>query len=160
MVRSTKILAIMALCAGIAAPLPAAQQGIAPGTVMGTLTGTCSALIVAGVDRTAECKSNAINTAYKTGNSSFMFLMGDTVVSFFGRDTTAVGDQATIHVTRVFVNNGGKLDERQSSDVSGTCTYTNPHKGPVRVNCETTGTKGKYRAVFTSDGKMPEYLEL
>ena len=160
MVRIRGILALLGSCSAIAAPLPAAQQGIAPGTVMGTLTGTCSALIVAGVDRTAQCNATIINAAYKTGNGSFMFAMGDTVVSFFGRDSAAVGDQATIYLTKVFVNNGGKLDERQSSDVSGTCTYTNPHKGPVRVSCEAIGAKGKYRAVFTSNGKMPEYLEL
>jgi len=160
-VRTVRTMAMLALCAGVAAPLPAAaQQGIAPGTVIGMLSGTCSALIVGGEDRTAECKSTTINNAYKTGNSSFMFVMGDAIVSFFGRDTAAVGDQAVIHLTRVFVNNGGKVDERQSSDVSGTCTYTNPNKGPVRINCEANGTKGKFRAVFTSDGKPPEYLEL
>jgi hypothetical protein len=138
----------------------AQQRAIAPGAVMGTLTGTCSSLIVGGVDRTAQCSATIVNAAYKTGNGSFMFAMGDTVVSFFGRDSAAVGDQATIYLTKVFVNNGGKLDARQSSDVSGTCTYTNPHKGPVRLNCEATGAKGKYRAVFTSNGKMPEYIEL
>src|SRR5215210_3243976 len=137
-----------------------AQQGIAPGTVTGMLNGTCSALMVGGEDRTADCKATAINNAYPNGNGSFMFLMGDEIVSFFGRDTKAVGDQAVIHLTRVSVNNGGMVDQRRSSDVSGTCTYTNPNKGPVRITCEATGAKGRFRAVFTSDGRPPELIEL
>ena len=144
-----------------AAAAPAAQQGDVSGTTLAFLRGTCSALVVGGVDKTSECKASLINSAYKTGNSSFMFGLGDkAVVSFFGRDTAAVGDRATIHLMRVSVNVGGRMEDAMSSDVSGKCDYTNPYEGKAQIICEAEGKKGKFRAVFTSDGTPPHVIKL
>jgi len=152
--------AVLVACGSVA---PAAQQGVAAGTVVVTLTGTCSLLVVGGTDVTRQCNRTIINTAYPTGRSSFMFTYaGDMVVSFFGEDSAAIGDQATLQVEEIGVARG-KADgtaNRVAHAVRGACTYTNPYKGPSRIICNAAGKDGTYRAEFLSDGKPPEVLEL
>jgi len=157
--RRNWIAAVLVACGAAAG---AAQQGIAPGTVVVIMKGACSLLVVGGVDMTRQCNPTVINNAYPSGRSSFMFVYGDLVVSFFGEDSAAVGDQATLQVEEIGVARG-RADgsaSRVPHSVRGTCTYTNPYKGPSRIICSATGKEGSYRAEFPSDGKPPEALEL
>jgi hypothetical protein len=136
-----------------------AQQGPA-GTILSFLHGSCVKLVIAGKDRSAECKPSLVNAAYPTGNSSFMFPVGDTaIVSFFGRDNAAVSDKSVIYLQRVTVRIGTEEDA-SSSDVQGTCTYTNPYVGPAQISCHADSPRGSYEAEFTSDGKAPESVKL
>ena len=89
-----------------------------------------------------------------------MFGVGDAVVvSFFGRDNPAIGGKSMIYLQRVTVRVGAKEDPA-SSDVQGTCTYTNPYAGPARISCQADGTEGQYKVDFISDGKAPDSLKL
>lgn len=139
------------------------QSGEAPGaagTILSFLHGSCSKLVIAGKDRTTDCKPSLVNAAYPTGNSSFMFPVGDAiVVSFFGRDNPAVGNRSMIYLQRVTVRSGPKEDSL-SSNVQGTCTYTNPYAGPARISCQADSPKGPYQVDFTSDGTAPHTVKL
>jgi hypothetical protein len=84
------------------------------------------------------------------------------MISFFGRDTPAVGDQATLYVDEVAVARG-KADgsaDRVPHAVRGTCVYSNPNAGRSRVTCRADGDGGRYAAEFLSDGEPPKILKL
>jgi len=84
------------------------------------------------------------------------------VVSFFGQDSVAVGDQATLQVDEIGVATGKEdgTAKRVPHAVHGTCTYTNPYKGASRITCRASGAGGNYAVDFVSDGQPPNVTRL
>src|SRR5262249_1643637 len=122
-----------------------------------------SRLVVGGADLTSQCKPSLINNAYASGRSSFMFGLGeDKMVSFFGVDSAAVGDQATLTVDEIGVATGHSdgTAQRVAHKVRGSCTYTNPYAGRSRISCSADGRDGHYAVEFVSDGQPPEVVQL
>ena len=109
-----------------------------------------------GLDQTEAIAVGAqlINIAYVSGESSFMIAVGDgNMVSFFGRDSTAVGNAATIAISRITATFG---DDTTSLSARGQCRYTNPYAGVSTVTCNATTARGlRYSLVFRSDGNPP-----
>lgn len=125
-----------------------------------TMDGACHELIAAGQDFGAACRPQVINAAYRTGMSSFAFMVADSaIVSFFGADSPMDGDKAVMKVTKVGLNllMG---DPPPMHDATGTCLYTNPYAGPALVKCEATLRDGsKFRATFVTDGSEPNITQ-
>ena len=157
------LLAAGATClAGPAAAKNNPGEGLS-GTKMAMMRGTCSLLVVGGKDLTSQCKPTLMNNAYRSGRSSFMFGVGDAVmVSFFGVDSQAVGDQATLAVDEIGIATGHAdgTARRIPHAVRGSCTYSNPYRGASRVSCVADGSDGHYAVEFLSDGQPPNVIEL
>ena len=119
-----------------------------------TLGGQCQSLVVANDNHNDVCGAQLINIAYVSGESSFMIAVGDgNMVSFFGRDSTAVGNAATIAISRITATFG---DDTTSLSARGQCRYTNPYAGVSTVTCNATTARGlRYSLVFRSDGNPP-----
>ena len=119
------------------------------------LHGTCSRLTTPDGDQTSSCGNDLTNTAFSSGNSSFIATIKDKAsVSFRGRDSAARGDVATIKLDTVILT-GTDVSQITSIKARGQCTYTNPNKGPVHVECEASTPRGKYELSFVSDGVWP-----
>jgi hypothetical protein len=155
-----KRLLISGLIALLVAEAVAAQSGGTPkGTILTSVSGSCTVLVLAGKDITPECGPVLVNVAYPTGASSFMFSIGGTaIVSFYGRDNPAIGDHAMIYLQRVTFKDSSS--ENPSSDVSGTCAYSNPFAGRALIECNADSKDGQFRAVFTTDGTAPKVERL
>jgi len=133
------------------------------GLKMAMMKGACTQLIVGGKDLTGQCKPSLINNAYRSGRSSFMFGLGeDKMVSFFGVDSQAMGDQAILTVDEIGVATGHSdgTAQRKAHKVKGSCTYTNPYAGPSRIHCAADGFDGHYAVEFVSDGRPPDVVQL
>lgn len=119
------------------------------------LHGTCSRLMTPDGDQTSSCGSDLTNMAFSSGNSSFIATVTDKgSVSFRGRDSAAQGDLATIKLDTIILT-GADVSNITSIKARGQCTYTNPNKWPVRVECEASTPRGKYELSFVSDGVWP-----
>ena len=120
-----------------------------------TLNGSCQSLVVANDNHNDVCGSRLINVAYVNGDSSFMIAVGDgNMVSFYGRDSSAVGNAATIAISRITASFG---DETTSDTARGQCRYTNPYAGMSTVTCSATTSRGlRYSLTFRSDGNPPQ----
>lgn len=153
--------AMYALAFGVlaAGSTAAAQTGPAarlPGVQAFTISGTCNRLVTPKGDQTPACDTALVNLAFTSGKSSFIATIRDEgSVSFFGRDSAAKGDIATIKLTTVIL--GGEDLKTKSVELSakGECTYTNPNKGPIHVDCAADTARGRYELSFVSDGVWP-----
>ncbi|MBX9859855.1 MAG: hypothetical protein K2Y20_09735 [Sphingomonas sp.] len=120
------------------------------------LSGSCKRLVTPEGDQTPLCDNELINLAFASGNSSFIATMkGKGGITFRGRDSAAKGDVATLKVSTILVT-GADVAPFVSLNAKGVCTYTNPNKGPVQVNCTANTDAGKYELSFVSDGTLPK----
>jgi len=125
------------------------------GVISTLVHGTCSSLVIAGNDMSAQCSPVLANVAYPGGGASFMFtLAGKAMISFFGKDTPAVGDHAMVYLQRFSFRD--PTTTNLSSEVSGVCKYGNPFAGPTLVICDADSKDGPFKAVFTTDGQQPQ----
>jgi hypothetical protein len=124
------------------------------GTSTYKINGTCNRLLSPEGDQTAECDKELINVAFPSGNSSFIATTRKGGVSFRGRDSAAKGDVATIRLTSVILTTDLSTPPVEIK-AKGQCTYTNPNKGPIHVDCSADTANGKYELSFVSDGVWP-----
>ncbi|MDH4743191.1 hypothetical protein OMP43_04080 [Sphingomonas sp. CBMAI 2297] len=120
------------------------------------MNGACNRLTTPEGDRTPECDKQLINIAFASGNSTFLATMeGKGSISFRGRDSAARGDVATIALRSVILTGTDLSSPPVEIKAKGQCTYTNPHKGPIQVECSANTAKGKYELSYVSDGVWP-----
>ena len=147
---------MIALLAAALALAPAPQDLSKVASISG-MNGTCGKLVLAGEDVTARCQGKLLNPAYSNDYSSFLVIVGDEkLVSFYGQDHAAVGNSATLTVTKITTTLIG--DEKPTPvmiDATGECSYTNPYAGPSHVECKATAGGKTYALSFVSDGKPP-----
>ena len=123
------------------------------------MNGKCHKFTFAGADATPLCEGKILNVAYPDGHSSFMFTLKDkALVSFYGLDTRAVGDKATLRIQKLTLN---LLMGTPStgSPAAGECSYTNPYAGPSLVQCRATVGARRFEATFVSNGEAPDLME-
>jgi hypothetical protein len=121
------------------------------------MKGKCGRLVIAGRDRTARCQEAIVNDAWKNGRSSFIFsAKGWGMVSFYGVDSKAVGDEAVLHLDTILITLEGPAPVARQIRATGRCTYTNPYTGPSRIHCAATAGGKRYEAAFVSDGTPPD----
>jgi len=121
-----------------------------------TLQGTCQKLVLpGGGDNTARCAGKIAHIAYRDGRSSFRIAVaGSILIGFYGNEGTAIGDTATLAVTRILVTppfaRGADVLEAE-----GECRFTDPGAGPVHIECKATRPGEVYELLFASDGNPP-----
>jgi len=149
------------LCAVAPGPAVAGDDANASAKVY-TLDGTCSALTFNNNDRTKDCKGSIVNATYAGGKSSFMFTIGDqAIVSFYGKDSQAKGDVATLDIEQIGIVRIGGDTAPTHLPAKGKCTYTNPYAGASHIDCTAKiGSNMAFVASFVSDGKPPRSLDL
>ena len=126
---------------------------------MAFVKGSCSRLVIAGRDDSARCQATIVNDAWKNGRSSFIFsARGWGMVSFYGVDSKAVGDQAVLHVDTILVTRERPAPVPTRVRATGRCTYTNPYAGPSHIDCSATAGGKSYEGVFVSDGTPPDVV--
>ncbi len=154
-----KLIAALGLVALTTVPAAASDDAKFPQVM--TLSGTCLKLILGKRDATGQCKGVIVNAAYASGASSFMFVVADTaIVSFYGKDNKAVGDNAVINVDHVTVTAVGDPKAKPVTvSAEGQCTYTNPYAGPSHVDCSARAVGMDFTASFVSDGKPPAAMD-
>ena len=131
----------------------ASGQGMMPSIFK--LNGTCSKLVTPDGDLTGECGAELLNMAFASGNSSFVATIKDKgAVSFRGRDSAAKGDTAAIKLDSIILT-GADPSQMATVEAKGQCTYTNPNKGPIHVECKAKTAKGAYELSYVSDGVWP-----
>jgi hypothetical protein len=119
------------------------------------LTGTCKRLLTPEGDQTRLCDPEVINLVLRSGNSSFIATTkGKGGISFRGKDSPAKGDVASLKVFMILLSGNGPTPAIEVK-AKGQCTYTNPNKGPVNVECLAKTSKGAYQLSFVSDGVWP-----
>ncbi|UVO53897.1 hypothetical protein [Sphingomonas sp. SUN039] len=119
------------------------------------LSGTCKRLATPKGDETTACDKELINMAFASGNSSFIATMKKKgSIAFRGRDSAAKGNVARIAVNTILLT-GKSFAPATELKATGSCTYTNPNKGPVRVECSADTIEGKYELSYISDGVWP-----
>lgn len=122
------------------------------------MNGTCHKFIMNGEDVTEFCEGNIVNIAYSDGHSSFMFLLKDkALISFFGTDSRAIGNKATIKIEKLTINLLMGVPPTGAA-ASGLCTYSNPYAGPSLVECEALLNGHPFKATFVSDGNEPSIM--
>lgn len=79
------------------------------------------------------------------------------MISFYGLDSKAVGDRATLRIEKLTLNlmmgtpsTGGPA--------TGVCTYTNPYAGPSLIECSALSSGREFKATFVSDGNAPNIM--
>ena len=120
------------------------------------INGTCNRLVTPEGDQTQICDAQLLNMAFPSGNSSFIATMKDKGgISFRGRDSAAAGDIATIKLDTIILTGKDLSSPPVTIKAKGECTYTNPNKGPIHVDCSADTARGKYELSFVSDGVWP-----
>lgn len=148
-------IAALSLPSSIAAPVRA-QSGLGAVQSVVTLSGTCQRFLMAGRDLTRNCNPTVVNTGYANGRTSFMFAMRDgSIVSFYGRDTRAVGDRATVRIERITVKDAAMRGNPSAARATGRCDYTNPYRGRATISCSAAAMGRSFFARFVSDGRPP-----
>ena len=126
---------------------------------MSVMEGTCHEFVLQGTDATSICEPSIVNFAYRSGKSSFQFVLRDrAVIGFFGADEAAVGNSADLLIERISLNLLMGT-ETQSIPATGRCTYSHPYAGPSVIRCNASTEVGEFKAVFVSDGREPEIQE-
>lgn len=126
------------------------------GTSTFKINGTCKRLATPEGDQTQDCGAELVNVAFSSGNSSFVAeIEGKGSISFRGKDNAAMGDVATIKVATILLTGTDPSTPPVVIKAKGTCTYTNPNKGPIHVECSADTATGKYELSFVSDGVWP-----
>jgi hypothetical protein len=119
------------------------------------LSGTCKRLMTPEGDQTKVCEKELINVAFASGNSSFIATMKNKGgIAFRGRDSAAKGDVATIRVNLILLTKTSFAPAVELKS-KGQCTYTNPNKGPLHVECTADTANGKYELSYVSNGVWP-----
>lgn len=151
------IAALLPVALSLTAPAPAEAQDLSRIASIATMQGSCQKLILpGGGDQTAKCVGKILNVAYRDNRSSFRVAVGEALlVGFYGEDQAAVGDSATLVVSKVIVTLMGS-NKTDALDATGECRYTNPYAGPGHVDCKATSKNGEvFELSFVSDGKPP-----
>lgn len=160
MTHDRRMLSFLALGLALATSASAQDSPAENLKYVATLTGKCHEFVLDGVDASDRCENVLVNAAYRGSKSSFQFTLKDQAVfGFYGSDTKATGDKATLIVEKMTLNlllgtpptNG---------PATGKCTYTNPYAGPAVVRCTVASNGMNITALFVSDGSEPSIVEL
>lgn len=126
---------------------------------LATMKGKCREFIVGGKDWTTLCEPKVVNAAYRNGKASFTFIASDkAMVGFFGKDSRAQGDKATLKVEKITLNLLMGMPSTMA-DATGICIYTNPYNGPSVIKCSARSSGKNFSATFVSDGREPTIQE-
>ena len=129
------------------------------GATLATMTGQCHTLILGGTDASAQCEGKVVNTAYRSGRSSFQFTIRDrAILGFHGVDSPAGNDQAVLRIDGISLNLMMGTPPT-TSPASGTCSYTNPYAGPAMIRCSAISAGRRFEASFEADGRAPVLKE-
>lgn len=124
-----------------------------------TMNGTCTRLIVAGIDATPSCTPRIMVEVFKNNRTAFTFTESDfAVVSFSGIGRMQINDdpnKVTQPVDTIIFTLIGMGTAPNKVKAAGICIYTDPNAGPVRVSCSARTSQGPFEATFLSDGQEP-----
>lgn len=139
-------------------PATAAAQEIPNWESVGAVQGECKKLVVAGRDRSSECRPAVAVLIYRDGRKSFAFSGEGMMVSFSGTREESSGNEARLTLDAVTVASyaaGGEV-ATDPSPATGTCEFSNPWAGRSYIRCVATTPSGKFRGLFNSDGRPPD----
>jgi hypothetical protein len=115
---------------------------------VGTLSGSCEKLLIAGKD-TASCGAVLLNTTYRDSRSGFYFVTRDgAALTFSGIGKQQVKPHADRAVQPIDLIIFGFQGIHEKQRAVGECDFTNPHNGPSRIICRATTDKGTFGADF------------
>lgn len=145
------------LAAAIFCAAPAEAQDHADLVSMSFLQGKCTRLITPEGDRTKDCNTALGLVSYSNGRHSFWFsIPNSSLIAFSGMDEEQDGDDAVLRVDLLsFASDPSAV---HGGAGAGSCSFSDPSKGPAHIRCEGTSEAGKFVAEFISDGKPPENL--
>lgn len=136
---------------------PAQAQDHADLVSMSFLQGKCTRLIIPDGDRTKDCNTALGLVSYSNGRHSFWFsIPNSSLIAFSGMDEEQYGDDSILRLDLVsFASDPAAV---HSGAGAGSCSFSDPTKGPAHIRCEGTSEAGKFVAEFVSDGKPAENL--
>ncbi len=135
---------------------PSDFEKMLAGTSVLKINGSCKRLETPDGDQTSNCDNELINIAFSSGNSSFAAtIKGRGGITFRGKDSAARGDVAAIELATILLTGTDLSTPPVELKAKGRCTYTNPNKGPIQVECSADTVKGKYTLSYVSDGVWP-----
>lgn len=133
-------------------------------TGMASLTGTCDQLIVAGSAMSAHCNPMILQTMYTTGRTGFTVTAGDNgvTITFSGMEGAKPDRDSQLQsVDMVILNLAIEGVDPTVQEVTGSCAYSNPYKGPMTISCQATDPDSKaYLLQFRTDGSEPRFTDL
>ncbi|WP_316230216.1 hypothetical protein [Bradyrhizobium sp. SZCCHNR1051] len=126
-------------------------------TGMVVVKGTCQKLIVAGEDRSSECKGALLNTDYDDQRTGFYFtLLDGSVVTFSNRGDLQEQpgpDKFVTPVDMMIIGQSRKTINKVTA--KGQCRHGNPFKGPDLIECTADSEIGRFEGLFLSNGEKP-----
>jgi hypothetical protein len=151
------VLAAAMLVAGVLLTSAGPGRADARLTGMAIVKGTCQKLVVAGKDRSSECKGMLLNTDYDDQRTGFYFtLLDGGVVTFSNRgdlEEKSGPDEITSPVDMVITTRNQKINK---VDAKGRCRFGDPFKGPALLECTAESKGGHFEGTFLSNGEKPD----
>jgi hypothetical protein len=139
---------------------PIDQAGPVDLDAIAQMNGKCVRLKFASTDATKACENKIINETYKSGRVGFTFVAGDlAIVAFSGAGQTQrklTADKVLQPIDAIFWTLIAQGAKPISVKATGSCTYTNPYKGPSSISCVAHTDQGDFQGNFLSDGQPPE----
>jgi hypothetical protein len=114
-----------------------------------TSHGTCRKLMIAGRDRTSDCKDVLLNTRYVDGRTGFYFVTLDgTMITFSSPNELAQRQPSRTHVypidSIIFKVEG----EIRRVPARGVCRPANPASASSSLSCQANSEVGKFEGEF------------
>ncbi|WP_315724058.1 MULTISPECIES: hypothetical protein [unclassified Bradyrhizobium] len=128
-------------------------------TGMAIVKGTCKKLVIAGKDRSADCKGVLLNTDYDDQRTGFYFtLLDGGVITFSNRGDLEERPGPDDIVTPVDLMIIGQSPKQSINRLKakGRCRHGNPFKGPSLLECTADSELGRFEGTFLSNGEKPE----
>jgi hypothetical protein len=153
-------------CVGLAALMPfgATAQDLSGLTGLGSLTGKCERLVASGSNFSEDCSGMILQSIYDTGRTGFTVTIGDkgVVMTFSGIEGAKPDPDSQLQsLDKVILNLGIEGVPPTSTEVTGSCAYSNPYLGPMTISCQGVDSKGgAYLLQFRTDGSEPKITDL
>ncbi|WP_315812033.1 hypothetical protein [Bradyrhizobium sp. SZCCHNR2028] len=151
------VLAVSVCALGVLMISAAPSRADARLTGMVVVKGTCQKLIVAGEDRSSECKGALLNTDYDDQRTGFYFtLLDGSVVTFSNRGDLQEQpgpDKFVTPVDMMIIGQSRKTINKVTA--KGQCRHGNPFKGPDLIECTADSEIGRFEGLFLSNGEKP-----
>ena len=123
---------------------------------MFVMSGICTKMTAAGIDRTDDCGNKLVSATLDNGRVTFAFTIGDDRVTTFagsGSRQRKLGRKAIQPIDHLDLYDAKNGSKRFSA--VGACTYGSPFTGKTTVACRAGFGKIIFVAEFITDGSPP-----
>lgn len=107
------------------------------------------------------CQGPVIQSIYKSGRTGFTVGFGEkgVAITFSGMNGKKPDANSQLQTLDLLIFNLGiEGVDPETDEIDGSCSYSNPHLGPMNINCHATDKEGGgYLLEFRTDGSEPFY---